>query len=172
MSESISISAIAHATHAPLANVLRYWPEVYAALDAEGISDRLVQVGAAATIGTEVWSFKPVTEKADGSQYEGRADLGNTEAGDGPRFRGRGFIQLTGRANYHAYGQRLGVDLCSNPERALEPETASKIFALYFQDRGVAAACRASDWRKVRRLVNGGYNGFTRFIGIVQELLR
>lgn len=166
----VSIDSICTATHAPRANVLASWPSILAALDAEGIGQYLVQVGAVATIGTEVWSFLPVEEK-HGQRYEGRSDLGNTQFGDGERFKGRGFIQLTGRANYEAYAKRVGVDLEARPELANHPETASRIFAAYFRDKNVANACRDYDWRKVRKLVNGGYNGWERFIGIVRAIL-
>lgn len=167
----LSLEQILAAVSAPAANVKLYWPPVLAALEAEGIGQYLVQVGAVATIATEVWSFKPVMEKADGSAYEGRASLGNTESGDGPRYKGRGFIQLTGRANYSAYGKRLGLDLLSQPDSALDGNTAARIFAAYFKDRGVGLACMEYDWKKVRKLVNGGYNGWDRFISVVRKLM-
>ncbi len=68
-------------------------------------------------------------EFADGSAYEGRRDLGNTQAGDGPRYKGRGFVQLTGRNNYTKYAQILGIDLVGNPELAADPQYAAKILA-------------------------------------------
>jgi predicted chitinase len=67
--------------------------------------------------------------------YGGRKDLGNTEAGDGYKFRGRGFIQLTGRDNYNRYGNRIGVDLIANPDLANDPEVAIKLAAEYFADK-------------------------------------
>ena len=63
-------------------------------------------------------------ELADGSAFEGRTDLGNTQPGDGPRFKGRGFVQITGRRNYHIWSQKLGIDLLSRPEQAAKPEVA------------------------------------------------
>jgi predicted chitinase len=67
--------------------------------------------------------------------YDGRKDLGNTEAGDGYKFRGRGFIQLTGKDNYKRYGKRIGVDLVANPDLANDPEVAAKLAAEYFADK-------------------------------------
>ena len=96
--------------------------------------------------------------------------LGNLEPGDGAKYRGRGFIQITGRFNYTNYGKRIGIDLEHQPERALEPETAARIFAAYFKDREVYQAARTQDWRAVRKRVNGGYNGYEVFIGVVNKL--
>ena len=67
--------------------------------------------------------------------YDNRKDLGNTEAGDGYKFRGRGFIQLTGKDNYKRYGKRIGVDLIANPDLANDPEVAVKLAAEYFADK-------------------------------------
>jgi putative chitinase len=68
--------------------------------------------------------FCTTVEYASGQAYEGRADLGNTRPGDGPRYKGRGLIQLTGRANYVQYGKLLGLNLADNPELAADPATS------------------------------------------------
>jgi hypothetical protein len=177
-----SPSAIAAATGAPRANVEATWPLVHAALTARGIADRPVQIAALATIGVETGSFRPIPEIASGDAYEGRADLGNTQPGDGRRYKGRGFIQITGRANYRTYGDALGVDLVGDPDLALDPEIAARIFAVYFTNHYIRwepaphplMSCvdlaRAGEWRGVRVAVNGGTNGLTLFLGIVSTL--
>jgi predicted chitinase len=90
--------------------------------------------------------------------YGGR--MGNTEAGDGYRYRGRGFTQLTGRDNYTAASEALGVDLVNNPDLAADPEVAARIATWYWQSRdGLSEAARQGDTREVTRLINGGTNG-------------
>lgn len=143
------------------------------ALGDDGILTPLTLLGALATVRVEVGrSFLPVLEIASGDAYEGRVSLGNTQPGDGRRYKGRGFIQLTGRANYTYYGQKLGIDLVNNPDLALDTTVSAKVLSLYFKDRKVNEACNASDWRRVRVLVNGGLNGFPLFMQVVNSYLK
>jgi hypothetical protein len=102
--------------------------------------------------------------------YEVRSDLGNVRRGDGARFHGRGYIQLTGRANYRTYGSKLGVPLEAKPELALRPDVAAQVLASYVADHGIARLAAAGDWQGVRRAVNGGLNGWDRFSKLVQGL--
>lgn len=92
-------------------------------------------------------------------RYEGRRDLGNTQAGDGIRYHGRGIFQLTGRANYRRLGQLLGIDLEAEPERAKEPETSLRVAFAYWTERAVNAAADADYVERVTKLINGGRNG-------------
>jgi putative chitinase len=92
-------------------------------------------------------------------RYEGRRDLGNTQAGDGIRYHGRGIFQLTGRANYRRFGQLLGIDLEAAPERAKEPETSLRVAFAYWSERAINAAADADDVERVTKLINGGRNG-------------
>ncbi len=138
------------------------------------IADRKTQIATIATVATEVGSFKPVNE-AGGltyytKNYEGRKDLGNTEPGDGAKYHGRGFIQLTGRANYRKYGQMLDVPLEDDPETALDAEISARVLALYFRTRSIPSHADRDNWKAVRKQVNGGLNGWTKFMGIVDKL--
>lgn len=71
--------------------------------------------------------FKTMEEYASGAAYEGRIDLGNTHTGDGVKFKGRGFVQTTGRRNYTDWSKRLGIDLIADPERAADRDIAARI---------------------------------------------
>ena len=166
-----SVDQIVAATGSSRANVQAQWPVLKQALDALEMTERLVQIAAIATVAVETGSFLPIPEFASGEAYEGRADLGNTQPGDGPRYKGRGLIQLTGRANYQHYGQVLSVELVNQPDLALDHTVSARVFAQYFQERGVANLARAANWEGVRRAVNGGLNGWDTFIGVVNALL-
>ena len=164
---------VAAAVGCSVENVVANWPALVDAFREQQIDDRLVEIGAIATIAVETGSFLPISEygpRAYFNIYEGRADLGNTQPGDGYRFRGRGYIQLTGRNNYTVYGNMLGMSLADDPDQALDPTVAARLFALFFRLSGAAASCDVSNWREVRRRVNGGYNGWERFIGVVDSL--
>lgn len=92
-------------------------------------------------------------------RYEGRRDLGNVQIGDGFRFRGRGLIQTTGRANYTATGKALGVDLIAKPELLALPELAARSAAWYWKSRDLNALADAGDFERITRKINGGLNG-------------
>jgi putative chitinase len=112
-----------------------------------------------AQIAHESDGFRTTQEYASGAAYEGRRDLGNTRAGDGKRYKGRGLIQLTGRANYRAYGARLGLDLEADPARAAEPELSLRIACEYWQAKGLNALADRDDIVTITRKINGGANG-------------
>ena len=103
--------------------------------------------------------FSTTVEFGSGEEYEGRTDLGNTHPGDGPRYKGRGLIQLTGRANYREYGQALHIDLEGHPERAAEPALSLRIACEYWKRRNINPACDRDDIEAVTKLINGGLNG-------------
>lgn len=153
----------------------KYLPGVLAALQEENILNRPTLIAAIATIGVETEGFQPIEEYGDDAyfteNYEGRDDLGNTEPGDGARYHGRGFIQITGRANYRDYGEKIGIgsQLEDNPDLALDPIISAKVLARYFSDRDIPASAAAGDWQQVRIAVNGGLNGWDVFSGYVDQ---
>lgn len=102
----------------------------------------------------EIWGPTPAQRR-----YEGRADLGNTQPGDGYRYRGRGWIQLTGRHNYRTYGALLGLPLEVQPDLAAQPGTAARIACAYWDQRKLNALADVGDFVGITRRINGGLNG-------------
>lgn len=107
----------------------------------------------------ESGSFRYMEEIASGAAYEGRADLGNTVAGDGRRFKGRGPIQLTGRANYRTFGRRIGIDLENHPEIAAVPSIGLHTALEYWKDRDLNRYADSDDVLAITKKINGGTNG-------------
>ena len=129
------------------------------AMDDAGYTDKTERAMFLAQMAHESGNFRYDEEIASGEAYEGREDLGNTEPGDGVKYKGRGYIQLTGRANYEHYGNKLGVDLVGDPDLAKKPDIAAKVAVAYWNERVDRNAARAGDVRKVTYNINGGYNG-------------
>src|SRR5919205_2169524 len=103
----------------------------------------------------EVWGPTPAQ-----TRYEGRKDLGNTQPGDGFRFRGRGFLQVTGRANYRRVGAAMGLDLEAHPEKLEEPAVALESACIYWRDHRLNALADKDDLRAITLRVNGGLDGY------------
>ncbi|MEO5606075.1 MAG: C1 family peptidase [Polaromonas sp.] len=157
------------------ANIARYLPYVEAALGAAGLVDRAMVIGALATIRAETEGFVPIAEFQSKfntppgglpfSLYDTRGDIGNGQRGDGARYRGRGFVQLTGKANYQTYSQKLSLDLVDAPDKANAPEVAAVVLVQFLLDKAARfrEAVAQGDLRAARRLVNGGAHGLDSF---------
>lgn len=104
-----------------------HFPIIIAEARRQGVPSRAQLAYILATATHESGAGRRMVEIASGEAYEGRRGLGNTEPGDGPRYRGRGYVQLTGRSNYTAWSRRLGMDLVGNPSLAERPEVAARI---------------------------------------------
>lgn len=126
----------------------------------------------------ESGNFKWITEFASGAAYEGRKDLGNTQTGDGVRFKGRGYIQLTGRANYGKFSTFCGEDCVAKPE-LVATKFPMMSAAYFFNANKLWSICdkgsTAEDVKAVTKRVNGGYNGlddrqkyFTKFWALLK----
>jgi predicted chitinase len=160
---------IAEAVRIPVKNVRENWPYLKAALTAVGVTDRNSMLAVLAISARES-AMTPILEFASGQAYEGMTGIGNTQPGDGVRYKGRGYIQLTGRSNYRYYGAKIGVDLENNPDLALRPDVAAKIAAAYWKDRGIPAAAQVGDWRAVNRKVAGNDTGYSIMMRNLQAL--
>jgi len=163
--------------NAPRANIEKNLPLVLNALVDPQLADKQMILMALATIRAETASFAPISEgqsyfnTSPGGRpfdlYDHRADLGNLGPPDGERFRGRGFIQLTGRFNYSLHSAAIGMgrQLIDDPELANDPAIAARLLASFLkhhEDR-IRTALTADDLREARRLVNGGSNGLEAF---------
>lgn len=107
----------------------------------------------------ESGSFQFLRELASGAAYEGRKDLGNTQPGDGVRYKGRGFIQLTGRANFRSAGSDLGLDLENNPDLAEQPEVAARLAVWFWNKKKLNDKADRGDFLGITRAINGGTRG-------------
>lgn len=107
----------------------------------------------------ESGSFRYMEELASGAAYEGRADLGNTQPGDGVRYKGRGPIQITGRSNYRVFGRKIGVDIERHPEIAAIPSIGLHLALEYWRNRDLNRWADADDIETITRKINGGLNG-------------
>ena len=110
-------------------------------------------------IAHESGQLKWVEELASGKAYEGRQDLGNTSQGDGVKYKGRGFLQITGKANYTACMMALGIDCVEHPELLEQPINAARASAWFWKTHGLNQLADAGDQTAVTRRVNGGVNG-------------
>ena len=115
--------------------IFAYFGPLNDAMDEFTINTPQRQAMFLAQIAHESGELRYVEEIASGAAYEGRADLGNTEPGDGVRYKGRGLIQITGRANYAVCGLALDLDLIANPELLLEPVNACRSAAIFILAR-------------------------------------
>lgn len=114
---------------------------------------------AVAQMAHESDGFRTTTEYASGAEYEGRRDLGNVVPGDGERFKGRGYIQVTGRANYTALSKALGHDFVAHPTDLALPKWAALASAEWWAAHGCNELADAGDFVALTRRINGGTNG-------------
>jgi hypothetical protein len=161
----------------PRANIAANLPFVLAGLRSRSLGDKQMVLMALATIRAETEGFVPIDEGK--SRFNTRVtpfdlydagtsigtNLGNTQPGDGERFKGRGYVQLTGRSNYSRISGQIGVDLVASPMLANDPTVAGVVIAQFLKNKepAVRSALARDDLRAARKLVNGGSHGFERF---------
>ncbi len=134
-------------------------------------ADRLMKVfGRYFTDKAEAETFAKQPEKIANRVYANRIGNGDEASGDGYRYRGRGFIQLTGRGNYRAIGRRVGLDLEGNPDQVSgNLSTALLVAADFWDSRGLNQVADTDDVYKVTKIINGGYNGIEHRKQLLQQ---
>jgi len=162
-------------------NIEKYLPSVLKALNEQKLTDRYMVLMGLATIKAESAGFEPISEfkskwnTSPGGEpfdlYDFRTDLGNGKKGDGAKYKGRGFIQLTGKHNYTFYSKKLkiGSELVKNPDKANDPLVAARILALFLKDKEmkIRDALLRKSYKEARKAVNGGTHGIEVFRGTI-----
>ncbi len=141
------------------AKARQYLPYLNSAMNEFGITTKPRQAAFLAQLAHESGELRYFEEIASGAAYEGRSDLGNTQPGDGVRFKGRGPIQLTGRSNYRAAGNALGLNLEGNPTRAADLDVGFRTAGWFWKSRNLSSYADAGDFDTITRRINGGTNG-------------
>lgn len=176
---NVNVEALVNAVDPGYRQAARqHWPHIVAEANKQGIKNKAQLAYILATTVHESGAGKHMEEFASGRAYEGRRDLGNTQSGDGVRYKGRGYVQITGRTNYRDWSKRLGIDLVGNPNAAKDPATAAKILVGgmrmgTFTGKKLEDYINGSktDFVGARRIVNGTNKAST-FAQTAQRILR
>jgi len=163
-------------------NIRENLPFVLDGLVEQTLIEKPMVLMAMATIRAETEAFVPISEykskynTSPGGHpfdlYDYRKDIGNSRKGHGEKYKGRGFIQLTGRYNYEVYGEKIGLGqkLLKKPELANDKQYAAQLLAVFLKDKesAIKMALLHNNLAQARRLVNGGSHGLERFIETYQ----
>lgn len=140
----------------------QHFPVIVQEAQRQGITNKAQLAYILATSVHESGAGAHMEEFASGRAYEGRSSLGNNQPGDGTRFKGRGYVQITGRRNYTDWSRRLGVDLVGNPRLAQDPRIAAQILVGGMKEGTFTGRRldqyindRQTDFTGARRIVNG-----------------
>lgn len=140
--------------------VMLFLSPLNAAMQEFGIVTPRRQAAFLAQVAHESGELRYTEEIADGSAYEGRLDLGNTQPGDGKRFKGHGLLQITGRTNHAKCGAALGLNLETFPELITQPIGASRSAAWFWSVfKSLNDAADSDRFGSITKAINGGFNG-------------
>jgi putative chitinase len=176
---NLSAEVISSATGSTLANAEKFRPYLNRYMRKYEINTPQRVMAFLSQIGHESANLSTTQEYASGSAYEGRSDLGNTNTGDGVKFKGRGLIQVTGRFNYQNVKEYFGWDVVNNPELLQEPEKATEVSAWWWSNR-IRGGKNLNQWSdeldptksvydgnnnyvftEITKAINGGTNGLS-----------
>jgi putative chitinase len=166
---------LSKATGARIDRATEWLPHIESAMDEYEINTPERQAAFLAQIGHESGGLHWIVELWGPTEaqhrYEGRADLGNTDPGDGFRYRGRGLIQTTGRANYQRTSDALGFDFIAEPERLADPVNATRSAGWFWKAHGLNELADAGDFERITRRINGGTNGLADRVALHEAAL-
>ena len=146
--------------NALLANRIKYLSALNLTMKKHSINTPLRKANFLAQVAWESGSLHYSEELASGSAYENRKDLGNTSVGDGPKYKGRGLIQLTGKINYASFAKTTGIDVVTNPGIvSISPELAAETAGWFWDTRNLNTLADKNNVLGITRIVNGGTNG-------------
>lgn len=140
-----------------------------------GINNRMRVCHFLAQIAHESGELRYTRELASGKAYEGRKDLGNVRPGDGVRYKGRGLIQITGRANYREISKATGIDFESHPEWLELPQWAVVSACWFWKSRGMNEMADRDELTAITKRINGGKNGLQdrlRYLGRAKRAIK
>lgn len=139
----------------------KFLPHLNDTMSTFEINTPMRQAHFLAQIAHESGSLRYVCEIASGKAYEGRKDLGNVNPGDGPKYKGRGLIQLTGRANYSAFNKFTNEEfnLLDHPERVEQPDLAALVAGWFWSRNKLNELADQDMLLKITKKINGGFNG-------------
>lgn len=184
---NLSADVIAKSTGASIENARKFEPYLNRYMRKYDINTPQRVMAFLSQIGVESARLSTTQEFASGQAYEGRSDLGNIYAGDGKKFKGRGLIQITGRANYTAVKDHFGWDVLDNPQLLEEPKKATEVSAWWWSNRkrngkylnewadelnpkdSIYSGNNAQIFEQITRGVNGGVNGLSERKGFFED---
>lgn len=168
----ISLLAVQAICNSKRPEIEKIYPFVVAALERWDMATPLRQAMFIAQAAHETMGFRYLHEIASGEAYEGRLDLGNTQKGDGKRFKGRGIFMLTGRANYRRCSEELYWPrdlLLTQPELLEQPDYAANSAGWFWDTKGLNRFSDVSDIVGCSRRINGGENGLAERIALYKR---
>ncbi|MGH9551451.1 MAG: hypothetical protein ACRD3W_18845, partial [Terriglobales bacterium] len=171
---TISTEQVAKVTGAPRRNVYLYWPLVRRELERKGNGGRKSLTVAIAVIAVDAPGFKPYLQPKNSVDMtrptKGNSSIENFEPGDNIKYRRRGLVPLVGRAEYSFFGTLTHFDLENDPDLALEPEVAAKIFATMFKIRFIHELAAKSRWETARIRLTGLSDCMDEYLAIIEKL--
>lgn len=166
----MTLEELQSATGATAADAMRVYPFLEEAMKEFFIDTPKRQAAFLAQVGHESGGLHYLKEIWGPTHaqlgYEGRADLGNTEPGDGSKFRGRGLVQITGRANYAEVAEALTLPLLDNPELLETPKNAVRSAAWFWKKHGLNELADNGDYMRITKRINGGLNGYDQRVAL------